>query len=95
MLEVEPSGKRGQRGLMATRSGQNSIESKKIYVVSISKTKRDRAVGSHRLPIITFRVRRSQSEMYIGHGMVCPCVYLSIAAFPALLHGPACNMGEC
>ena len=31
------------------------------------------------LVIITFRVRRSRGEMYIGHGRLCAC--LSLAAF--------------
>jgi len=39
--------------------------------------------------MVTFRVRRSRGEMYIGRGRLCVC--LSLAAFP---HGPGCNLGE-
>jgi len=38
------------------------------------------ALTTERVLIITFRVRRSRGEMYIGHGRLCVC--LSLAAFP-------------
>ena len=41
MLEVEPT---GQRSRAATRSGRNGLDTEKIFVVNISKTKRDRAM---------------------------------------------------
>ena len=52
MLEVEPI---GQRGPLTTGSGHIGVHLEKNYVVSISKTKRDRAmitVKHDRLPII-------------------------------------------
>jgi len=43
--------------------------------------------------IITFRMRRSRGEMYIGHG--CLCVCLSVPRrIPTLLQGPGCNLGN-
>ena len=40
---------------------------------------------------VTFRVRHSRGEMYIGHG--CLCVCLSVPCrIPTLLHGPGCNL---
>jgi len=43
--------------------------------------------------IITFRVRHSRGEMYIGRGRLCVC--LSVARrIPTLLHGPGYNLGE-
>ena len=45
------------------------------------------------LLFVTFRVRRSRGEMYIGHGRLCVC--LSVAGrIPTLLHGPRCNLGN-
>ena len=48
--------------------------------------------------IITFRVRRSRGEMYIGHGRLCllrVSVCLSVPRrIPTLLHGPRCKLGE-
>jgi len=42
--------------------------------------------------VITFRVRRSRGEMYIGHGRlsvcVCVCVCLSLTAFPRYCTDP-------
>jgi len=39
---------------------------------------------------ITFRVRRSRGEMYIGHARLCVCM----SVCPTLLHGPRCNLGN-
>ena len=47
--------------------------------------------------IITFRVRRSQVEMYIGNRRrcVCLCVCLSVPRrIPTLLHGSGCKLGN-
>jgi len=53
--------------------------------------------------IVTFHVRRSRGEMYIGHGRlcvcVCVCVCLSVCLsvprrIPTLLHRPRCNLVE-
>jgi len=41
------------------------------------------------VPVITFRVRRSRGEMYIGHSRLCVC--LSLDAFP---HARTCKFGE-
>ena len=44
--------------------------------------------------VITFRVRRSRGEMYIGHGRLsvcvcmCVCVCLSLTAFPRYCTDP-------
>jgi len=39
------------------------------------------------IELVTFRVRRSRGEMYIGHGHMC--AYLSVPRrIPTLLHGP-------
>jgi len=44
--------------------------------------------------LVTFRVRRSRDEMYIGHGhlCVCLCVCLSLAAFPHYCNDPAITL---
>jgi len=42
--------------------------------------------------VITFHVRRSQDEMYIGHSRLYVC--LSPCRIPTLLHGPGCNLGN-
>jgi len=49
--------------------------------------------------LITFRVRRSRGEMYIGHGRLCLCVCLCVCLsvprlIPTLLHGLGCNLRE-
>ena len=48
--------------------------------------------------LITFRVRHSRREMYIGHGRlwsVCLSVCLTVPGrIPTLLHGPRCNLGN-
>jgi len=47
---------------------------------------------------VTFRVRRSRSEMYSGHGCLCAlclCVCLSVPRhIPTLLHKPRCKLGN-
>jgi len=40
--------------------------------------------------VVTFGVRRSRGEMYIGHA-VCLSVRRHI---PTLMHGPGCNLDE-
>jgi len=37
---------------------------------------------------IIFRVRRSRCEMYIGHGRLCVCLSMSLAAFPQYCTDP-------
>jgi len=47
--------------------------------------------------IITFRVRRSRCEMYIGHGRLCVCVFVCLSVprrIPTLPHGPGCKLGK-
>ena len=46
--------------------------------------------------IITFRVRRSRGEMYIGHGRSCVCVsvWLSLAALPHYSTDPNVTWGN-
>jgi len=39
---------------------------------------------------ITFRMRHSRGEMYIGHGHLCDGLSVSCR----VLHGPVCNLGE-
>jgi len=39
---------------------------------------------------ITFRVRPSHGEMYIGHGRLCLSVPCRI---PTVLHAPRCHLG--
>jgi len=41
--------------------------------------------------VVTFRVRRSRGEMYVGHSRLCLSVPRHI---PTLLHGPGCKLGE-
>jgi len=51
----------------------------------------------YQLYIITFRVRHSRGEMYIGRDRlcVCLCVRVSVARrIPTLLHRPGCNSEE-
>jgi len=43
-------------------------------------------------PFVTFRVRRSRGEMYIGHGRLCVC--LSLAAFPHYYTDPDVTWGN-
>ena len=42
---------------------------------------------------ITFRVRRSRDEMYIGHGRLCVCVFVP-RRIPTLLQETGCNFGK-
>jgi len=42
---------------------------------------------------ITFRMRHSQGEMYIGHGRQCVCLFVC-CHIPMLLHGPGCKLWE-
>jgi len=44
------------------------------------------------LLVITFRVRRSRGEIYIGHGRLCVC--LSLAAFPHYCTDPDVSWGN-
>ena len=46
-------------------------------------------------PLVTFRVRRSRGEMYIGHDRLCLCVCQCqyIAAFPHYCTGPDVTWG--
>jgi len=44
--------------------------------------------------IITFRMRHSRDEMYIGHGRLCVCVCLSLAAFPHYCMDPDVTWGK-
>jgi len=50
--------------------------------------------------LITFRVRRSRGEMYIGHGRLCACVSvclsvcLSLAALPHYCTDPDVTWGN-
>jgi len=56
------------------------------------------SMGHISLTYVTFRVRRSRGEMYIGHGRLCVCVSACLSVpyrIPTLLHGPGCNLGEC
>ena len=47
------------------------------------------------LQIFTFRMRRFQGKMCIGHGHLCVCVCPSVSCrIPTLLHGPRCNLGN-
>ena len=46
------------------------------------------------LLLITFRVRHSQGEVYIGHGRLCVCVCLSLAAFPHCCTDPDVTCGN-
>jgi len=39
--------------------------------------------------LFTFHVRRSQGEMYIGHGCLCVC-----PSVPTLEYGSGFNLGE-
>jgi len=51
----------------------------------------------YRLLFVTFRVRRSRGEMYIGYGRLCVCVTVCLSVphrMPTLLHGHGCNLGE-
>ena len=41
---------------------------------------------------VTFRVKRSRGEMYIGHGRLCVC--LSVAAFPHYCADPDVTWGN-
>jgi len=41
--------------------------------------------------LITFRMRHSRVEMYIGHGRLCVCLSVP-RPIPTLLHGPGCNL---
>ena len=55
-------------------------------------------VSSH-LDLVTFRLSRSQREMYCVHPRLCVCMCLSVCLSvrgrtPTLLHGPECNLGE-
>jgi len=43
--------------------------------------------------LITFRVRCSRVEMYIGHARLCVCVFVA-RRIPTLLHGPGCKLGK-
>jgi len=43
--------------------------------------------------VITFLVRRSRSEMYVGHGRLSMCLSVP-PRIPTPLHGPGCNLGE-
>jgi len=45
---------------------------------------------------ITFRMRHSQGEMYIGHGRLCVCLFvcLSLAAFPHYCTDPDITWGN-
>ena len=43
--------------------------------------------------LITFRVRRSEREMYIGHGRLCACLTVP-RHIPTLLHGPGFLLGN-
>jgi len=45
------------------------------------------------LSVITFRVRHSRGEMYIGHVRLCVCLSVP-RRIPTLLHGPGCNLEE-
>jgi len=47
------------------------------------------------LYVITFRVKHSRGEMYIGHGRlcVCVCVCLSLVAFPHYCTDPDVTWG--
>jgi len=47
------------------------------------------------ITIITFRVRHSRSEMYIGHVRLCVCVSLSLTAFPCYCTDPDVTWGNC
>jgi len=47
------------------------------------------------ITIITFRVRHSGSEMYIGHMHLCVCVSLSLTAFPCYCTDPDVTWGNC
>ena len=42
--------------------------------------------------VVTFRMRRSRDEMYIGHGHLCVCV--SLAAFPHYCTDPNVSWGN-
>jgi len=47
--------------------------------------------------LITFRVRRSQGEMYIGHGRLCVCLSVCLSVpprVPTLLHELGRKLGE-
>jgi len=45
------------------------------------------------IAVITFGVRHSRREIYIGHGRLC--VGLSVPhRINTLLHGPICKLGE-
>ena len=45
------------------------------------------------LCVLTFRVRCSRGEMYVGHAHPRVCVSVP-CRIPTLLHGPRCNFGE-
>jgi len=45
------------------------------------------------IKLITFHVRCSPGEMYIGHGYLCVCVSAP-RRIRTLLHGPGCNLRE-
>jgi len=47
--------------------------------------------------LVTFRVRHSRSEMYIGHGRLCVFVSVCLSVhhrIPTLLYGPGYNLGN-
>jgi len=51
--------------------------------------------GKTSLALVTFRVRRSQGEMYIGHKTaICVSVCLSLAAFPHYCTDPDVTSGN-
>ena len=45
------------------------------------------------LCLVTFRVRHSRGEMYIGHGRLYVCHSVP-RRIPTLLYGPGCNLEE-
>jgi len=45
------------------------------------------------IDLVTFRVRRSRGEMYIGHGRLCVCLSVP-RSIRTILHGPECKFGN-
>ena len=88
----------GLRGVMLQWFGWYTVPVLVVYggstssVVYIQCSVRQGSVVGLRL-FITFHVRRSRGEMYIGHACRCVCLYVH-RRIPTLLYGLGCNLGN-
>jgi len=53
----------------------------------------DTVYNGRKMVVVTFRVRRSRGEMYVGHSHLCVSVWLSLAAFPHYCTDPDVRWG--